>query len=109
MKRTVFAADKEKSERTLIYTNNFFKILDDDELANIINIIKLLASKIYGTDYENIGPSGNTPNANIQKILVETGITELLIEILFILYEPFKDIERNSEPSEDRAIRNKIS
>jgi hypothetical protein len=48
-------------------------------LVNIINIIKLLAGKIYGTTYENIGPSGNTPNPTIQKILVQTGITELLI------------------------------
>jgi hypothetical protein len=39
-------------------------------LANLINIFKLLTGKIYGTTYENIGPSGNTPNKNIQKILV---------------------------------------
>jgi hypothetical protein len=96
LKKTVHTPEKEKALKNVIYTNHFFKPLDDDELANIINIIKLLASKIYGTDYENIGPSGNTPNSTIQKILVETGMTELLIEILFILYEPFKDIERNS-------------
>ena len=96
LKKAVLTPEKEKALKNIIYTNHFFKPLDDDELANIINIIKLLASKIYGTDYENIGPSGNTPNSTIQKILVETGMTELLIEILFILYEPFKDIERNS-------------
>lgn len=44
--------------------------LNEDELINVISIIKLLAGKIYGTDYDNIGPSGNTPNSTIQKILV---------------------------------------
>ena len=56
-----------------------FLSLNEDMLVNVIQIIKLLAGKIYGTGFENIGPSGNTPNPTIQKILVETGITELLI------------------------------
>lgn len=66
-------------ELSNMFKNHFFMKLNEDELINVINIIKLLAGKIYGTDYDNIGPSGNTPNFNIQKILVETGITELLI------------------------------
>jgi len=52
-----------------------FLKLDEDILINIIAILKLLAGKIYGTNYENIGPSLNTPNSMIQKILVETGFT----------------------------------
>ncbi len=71
-------------------------IPEEDMLANLIHIMKLLTGKIYGTTYENICPSGNTPSSIIQKILVQTGITELLIEILFILYEPFKDIEKTN-------------
>jgi|688.fasta_scaffold542181_1 hypothetical protein len=47
-----------------------FLSLNEDALVTIIGIIKLLAGKIYGTTYENIGPSGNTPNPTIQKILV---------------------------------------
>ena len=39
----------------------------------------MLAGKIYETTYVNIGPSGNTPNPVIQKIIVDTGTTELLI------------------------------
>jgi hypothetical protein len=35
----------------------------------------MLAGKIYGTTYAEIGPSGNTPNPTIQKILVQTGTT----------------------------------
>lgn len=30
----------------------------------------MLAGKIYGTDYENIVASGNTPNKTVQQILV---------------------------------------
>ena len=43
---------------------------EEDMLANLIHIMKLLTGKIYSTTYENIGPSGNTPNLIIQKILV---------------------------------------
>jgi len=57
-----------------LFKDHFFLKLNEDELINVINIIKLLAGKIYGTDYDNIGPSGNTPNSTIQKILVETGM-----------------------------------
>jgi hypothetical protein len=35
----------------------------------------MLAGKIYGTTYAEIVSSGNTPNPNIQKILVQTGTT----------------------------------
>lgn len=92
-----------------LFKDQFFLKLNEDQLVNVLNIIKLIAGKIYATHYEDIGPSGNTPNAMVQKILVETGITELLIEIIFQLYEPFREIERSNEPSEDRAIRNKVS
>lgn len=59
--------EKDKSNR---FKDHFFMKLNEDELINVIKIIKFLAGKIYGTDYENIGPSGNTPNSIIQKILV---------------------------------------
>jgi len=48
-------------------------------LENIRDVLELLAGKIYGTTYSDILASGNTPNPLIQKILVETGSTELLI------------------------------
>lgn len=45
----------------------------------------------------------------IQKILVETGTTELLIEIIYHLFIPFVFIEENPEASPDRAQRVRIS
>lgn len=69
----------------------------------------MLTGKIYGTDYDDIVASGNTPNQTVQRILVQTGIVQILIEIIYHLYEPFKFIERNNRPSDDKAIRVKIS
>ena len=83
--------------------------LNEDSLLNTITILKLLAGRIYGTDFDNIAASGNTPNKNVQKVLVETGITQILMETIYYLYEPFKFIEKNDRPSEDRAIRLKVS
>lgn len=68
-----------------------------------------LAGKIYGTTYSEIVSSGNTPNPTIQKILVDTGTTELLIEIIFQLYEGFKFIENNSEACMDRVRKMRLS
>ena len=48
-------------------------------MRNVVSILKLLCGKIYGTSYEDILSSGNTPIPQIQKILVQTGITQLLI------------------------------
>lgn len=39
----------------------------------------MLAGKIFDTDYENIVSSGTIPNQTIQKILVQTGIVQILI------------------------------
>lgn len=79
-------------------------------MGNIVAIEKMLAGKIYGTDYENIVASGNTPNKTVQQILVESGIVQILIEILNCLYHPFRFIEKNNDkPSDDRAIRMKIT
>lgn len=69
----------------------------------------MLMGKIYNTSYENMVKSGNTPNTNFQRILVETGITLLLTEILNLLFEPFKFIEANPGPSEDKAKRDRIA
>ena len=87
---------------------DFFMSFDMAALENIINILKLLTGKIYGTDYDNIERSGNTQNKNVQKILVETGITQILIEIISLLYEPYKEIIEHPEPSDDRPIRLKM-
>ena len=57
-----------------------------------IGILQMLAGKIFGTTYSNIYPSGNPPNKKIQKIMVETGITQILIEIINTLYKPFRFI-----------------
>jgi len=67
-----------------------FLSLNEDLLISFISVLKLLIGKIYGTDYEEIEASGNSPILQVQKILVETGIAQLLIELIFILYEPFK-------------------
>jgi hypothetical protein len=64
-------------------------------LENIRAILELLAGKIYGTNYAEIVSSGNTANPMIQKIIVETGTTELLIEIVYHLFIPFVFIEEN--------------
>ena len=69
----------------------------------------MLQGKIYQTTFDDIVSSGNTPDKNFQKILVETGITLVLMEILNLLFEPFKFIEKNNVPSEDKAIRMKVS
>lgn len=45
----------------------------------------------------------------MQKILVETGIAQLIIELIFTLYDPFQEIISCKEFTEDRAIRSKIS
>ena len=63
----------------------------------------MLSGRIYETTFADIVPSGNTPNPNIQKILVDTGSTELLIEIVFQMYEGFKLIENNSESVMNRV------
>ena len=60
-------------------------------------VLEMLAGKIYGTTYCDIVASGNTPNSLIQKILVDTGSTELLIEIIFQLYDGFRHNEVNSD------------
>lgn len=53
--------------------------------------------------------SGNTPNPIIQKILVDTGTTELLIEIIFQLYEGFRYIENNNDATMDRVRKMRLS
>jgi hypothetical protein len=58
----------------------------------VIHVLKLLCGKIYATDYEDIESSGNTPIPQIQKILVQTGIPQLLTEIVYLLFEPFQQI-----------------
>lgn len=62
------------------YKRMFMSFLNiEDFLKNVIHILKLLCGKIYATDYEDIESSGNTPIPQIQKILVQTGIPQLLI------------------------------
>lgn len=53
--------------------------LNEDFLINIITILKLLIGKIYNINYKDILTSGNLPDENMQKILVETGIVQLVI------------------------------
>ncbi len=64
-----------------LYANDY-----EDAFADIIKILKMLTGKIYGTNFEEIVSSGNTPNPKIQRILVETGVTEILIESIYHLY-----------------------
>lgn len=45
----------------------------------------------------------------IQKVLVESGMVELIIEIIYQLYDSFVNIEIYTEASEDRAQKNKIA
>lgn len=67
-----------------------FESFKKDLLVSFISVLKLLTGKIYGTDYRDIESSGNSPIRQIQKILVETGIAQLIIELIFTLYEPFQ-------------------
>lgn len=69
----------------------------------------MMAGKIYETTYAEIVSSGNTPNLTIQKILVDTGTTELLIESIFQLYEGFKLVENNSESLMNRVRKERYS
>lgn len=73
------------------------------------SILEQLAGKIYGTSYCEILSSGNTPNPTIQKILVDTGTTELLIEMIFQLYEGFRYIENNNDATMDRVRKLRLS
>jgi hypothetical protein len=60
-------------------------------------------------EYTEIESSGNPPDKEFQKILVESGITIVLIEIINLLFKPFIFIIENSNiPSDDKAIRSKI-
>jgi hypothetical protein len=62
------------------YKRIFMSLLKiEDFFKNVIQILKFLCEKIYSTDYEEIESSGNTPIPQIQKILVQTGIPQLLI------------------------------
>jgi len=47
-----------------------FMRLDEDLLQSFISVLKLLAGKIFGTDFDTIESSGNSPIRQIQKILV---------------------------------------
>ena len=72
------------------------------------SILKLLAERIYNCSYDVIDTSGNMPNPTFQKILVETGIADLLIECIYHLYDPMVFIESNRGPCADKSYRNKI-
>jgi hypothetical protein len=97
-----------KSNPDVTWKDMFLK-LNEDLLVSFISVLKLLIGKIYGTDYRDIESSGNSPIRQIQKILVETGIAQLIIELIFTLYEPFQEILSNNDITEDRAIRLKIA
>jgi hypothetical protein len=97
-----------KSDPDVTWKDMFLK-LNEDLLVSFISVLKLLIGKIYGTDYRDIESSGNSPIRQIQKILVETGIAQLIIELIFTLYEPFQEILSNNDITEDRAIRLKIA
>lgn len=58
---------------------DMFMSIDEDLLSSFISVLKLLSGKIYGTNYDNIEASGNSPIIQVQKILVETGIAQLII------------------------------
>ena len=83
------------------YFRIFMDLLkDEDFFRSVIHILKLLCGKIYQIEYDEIESSGNTPIAQIQKILVQTGIPQLLIEVIYLLFEPFQEIEKTiKEPS----------
>jgi hypothetical protein len=68
---------------------DFFMSLEDDLLLSFISVLKLLIGKIYDTDYDQIESSGSSPIRQIQKILVQTGIAQILMEIIFTLCDPF--------------------
>lgn len=75
---------------------DFWKSLDEGKLVIVATILKALSGRIYGTYYENIAKSGNTPKKQIQKILLEVGLAELAIEIIFYLFKPLESIKEES-------------
>lgn len=100
---------KKKTSSTDVTWIDMFMSLNGDLLDSFISVLKMLAGKIYDTDYDNIEASGNSPILQIQKILVETGIAQLLIEIIFTLYEPFKEIISYKGITKDKAMRMKVA
>ena len=63
----------------------------------------MLIGKIYHTSYEDMLTSGGFLDENIQKILVETGIVQFVIEMIFLIYEPFKVSEEGKREEESDA------
>ena len=87
----------------------FFMSIEDDLMLSFISVLKLLIGKIYDTDYDQIESSGSSPIKQIQKILVETGIAQLLMEIIFTLYDPFFEVVSTDEITDDKPKRMKIA
>jgi hypothetical protein len=58
-----------KSDANSTWKDMFMR-LNEDLLQSFISVLKLLAGKIYGTDFDTIESSGNSPIRQIQKILV---------------------------------------
>ena len=73
---------KKNSSEGKVSWKSMFLSLDVDLLDSFMSVLKMLIGKIYATEYDDIEASGNSPVMQIQKILVETGIAQLLIEII---------------------------
>jgi hypothetical protein len=65
-----------------------------------------LIGKIFGCDYIETENTGNSPDQEIQKIIVETGLVELTIESIYFLALFYSDI--SSEAPDYRSHRSKM-
>ena len=100
---------KKKNSNPDVKWFNFFMSLEDDLMLSFISVLKLLIGKIYDTDYDQIESSGSSPIKQIQKILVETGIAQILMEIIYTLYDPFFEIVSTDEITDDKPKRMKVA
>lgn len=68
----------------------------------------MLTGKIFDSVYQENFDSA--PNPEVQKIMVETGITQLLMEIINLLFKPTIYIfKKKNEPNEPfRSVRTKM-
>jgi hypothetical protein len=85
-----------------------FKDWKEDNLDNMEVLLKMLTGKIYDSAYQENFDSA--PNPDVQKIMVETGITQLLMEIINLLFKPTIYIfKKKNEPNEPfRSVRTKM-
>lgn len=91
-------------------TYNYHRLMEhctDGILDLVSNTIKALIGKIFECSYSEINNAGKTPSREVQKIMVETGLTDIIIEIVYFMGIHSKFII--SESPDYRSERSKLT